>query len=172
MPSQAVCRFCLTTTRNQQIGVVEDVTLDSSSRVLRATVRFGKNGMAKEMFDDVTDGIRANISVGYQVNKMEKEDARIATASNLGLVMEVSLVSIPADRKCWRWTLRKMSPLKPKLKSVIEIKETEMSEIDINVVADEARSARDKEVASIIELGAKHQRSDLAAKAVAENKST
>ena len=46
-----------------------------------------------------------------------------------------------------------------------------MSDIDINVVADEARSARNKEVAAIIELGAKHQRSDIATKAVAENKS-
>ena len=57
----------------QQIGVVENVSLDGSTRRLRATVRFGKNGLAKEVFDDVVDGIRSNISVGYQVNKMAKE---------------------------------------------------------------------------------------------------
>ena len=152
----------------QTIGVVEDVTLDSSSRVLRATVRFGKNGMAKEMFDDVTDGIRSNISVGYQVNKMQKEDAD-SYRVNSWRVMEVSLVSIPADENVGIGRSKDISP--EPVTETIETKETIMSEIDINVVADEARSARNKEVAAIIELGAKHQRSDIATKAVAENKS-
>ena len=151
----------------QTIGVVEDVTLDSSSRVLRATVRFGKNGMAKEMFDDVTDGIRSNISVGYQVNKMQKEDAD-SYRVNSWRVMEVSLVSIPADENVGIG--RSKDAITETKTEIIEIKETEMSEIDKDVVAAEARSARDKEVAAIIELGAKHQRSDLAAKAVAEHK--
>ena len=152
----------------QQIGVVEDVTLDGSSRVLRATVRFGKNGMAKEVFDDVTDGIRANISVGYSVNKMEREGEdsyRVKSWSP----MEVSVVSIPADQSVGVGRSKDISP-EPQTET-IEIKETQMSDIDINVVADEARSARNKEVAAIIELGAKHQRSDIATKAVAENKS-
>ena len=158
----------------QTIGVVEDVTLDSSSRVLRATVRFGKNGMAKEMFDDVTDvgengiGIRSNISVGYQVNKMQKEDAD-SYRVNSWRVMEVSLVSIPADENVGIGRSKDISP--EPVTEIIETKETIMSEIDINVVADEARSARNKEVAAIIELGAKHSRSDMASKAVAENKS-
>jgi HK97 family phage major capsid protein/HK97 family phage prohead protease len=152
----------------QTIGVVEDVTLDSSSRVLRATVRFGKNGMAKEMFDDVTDGIRSNISVGYQVNKMQKEDAD-SYRVNSWRVMEVSLVSIPADENVGIGRSKDISP--EPVTEIIETKETIMSDIDINVVADEARSARNKEVAAIIELGAKHQRSDIATKAVAENKS-
>ena len=152
----------------QQIGVVEDVTLDSSSRVLRATVRFGKNGMAKEVFDDVTDGIRSNISVGYQVNKMQKEGAD-SYRVNSWRVMEVSLVSIPADENVGIGRSKDISP--EPVTEIIETKETIMSEIDINVVAEEARSSRNKEVASIIELGAKHSRSDMAAKAVAENKS-
>lgn len=152
----------------QQIGVVEDVTLDGSSRVLRATVRFGKNGMAKEVFDDVTDGIRANISVGYSVNKMEREGEdsyRVKSWSP----MEVSVVSIPADVSVGVGR-SKDTPIETQTETVIETKETEMSELDKDVVAAEARSARDKEVAAIIELGAKHQRSDLAAKAVAEHK--
>ena len=152
----------------QQIGVVEDVTLDSSSRVLRATVRFGKNGMAKEVFDDVTDGIRSNISVGYQVNKMQKEGAD-SYRVNSWRVMEVSLVSIPADENVGIGRSKDISP--EPVTEIIETKETIMSEIDINVVAEEARSSRNKEVASIIELGAKHSRSDMAAKAVSENKS-
>ena len=151
----------------QQIGVVEDVTLDGSSRVLRATVRFGKNGMAKEMFDDVTDGIRSNISVGYQVNKMQRE-GEDSYRVNSWKVHEVSLVSIPADTSVGVGRSKDTS-IEPKTET-IEIKETIMSDIDINVVAEEARSSRNKEVASIIELGAKHSRSDMAAKAVSEDK--
>ena len=154
----------------QLIGIVEDVTLDGSARVLRATVRFGKNGLAREVFDDVTDGIRSNISVGYEVNKMEREGAdsyRVKSWSP----MEVSVVSIPADQSVGVGRSQEVSPT-TKPETIIETqKETIMSEIDINVVAEEARSSRNKEVASIIELGAKHQRSDMAAKAVAENKS-
>ena len=152
----------------QQIGVVEDVTLDSSARVLRATVRFGKNGMAKEIFDDVIDKIRSNISVGYQVNKMQRE-GEDSYRVNSWKVHEVSLVSIPADTSVGVGRAKDTS-IEPKIET-IETKETIMSEIDINVVAEEARSSRNKEVASIIELGAKHSRSDMAAKAVAENKS-
>jgi HK97 family phage major capsid protein len=160
----------------QQIGIVEDVTLDGSARVLRATVRFGKNGLAREVFDDVTDvgengiGIRSNISVGYQVNKMEREDADSYRVKSW-IPMEISVVSIPADVSVGIGRAKDVSP-EPLTKTIIETqKETIMSEIDINVVAEEARSSRNKEVASIIELGAKHQRSDMAAKAVAENKS-
>lgn len=151
----------------QQIGVVEDVNLDSSSRVLRATVRFGKNGMAKEVFDDVTDGIRSNISVGYQVSKMQRE-GEDSYRVNSWKVHEVSLVSIPADETVGVGRSKDTS-IEPK-PEIIEIKETQMSDIDINVVAEEARSSRNKEVATIIELGAKHERSDMAAKAVAEDK--
>jgi sRNA-binding protein len=31
-----------------------------------AVVRFGKSALAREVFEDVKDGIRMNISVGYQ----------------------------------------------------------------------------------------------------------
>jgi len=58
----------------KQIGVVESVELDESTRRLRAKVRFGKGALAREAFDDVVDGIRTNISVGYSINKIEKKD--------------------------------------------------------------------------------------------------
>jgi len=81
----------------KQIGVVESVSLDGSARRLRATVRFGRNGLAKEVFDDVTDGIRGNISVGYQINKLSKAGEKTYRAVSW-MPMEVSVVSIPADR--------------------------------------------------------------------------
>ena len=58
----------------KQVGVIESVSLDGSARRLRATVRFGKGALAREAFDDVTDGIKANVSIGYSVQKMERKD--------------------------------------------------------------------------------------------------
>ena len=80
----------------KQIGVIESVDLDSSARRLRATVRFGKGTLAREAFADVVYGIRANISVGYTINKLEKSrnDTYVAKSWR---PMEASLVSIPAD---------------------------------------------------------------------------
>src|SRR5262249_60822285 len=49
---------------NQVAGVVESVRVDSD-RKARATVRFGKSTLAQEVFTDVLDGIRSNVSVGY-----------------------------------------------------------------------------------------------------------
>jgi HK97 family phage prohead protease len=81
----------------RQIGVIESVEL-SADRVLRAKVRFGRSALAQEVFQDVVDGIRGNVSVGYRVNKMErsasnKDEYLVRSWSPL----EVSVVSIPAD---------------------------------------------------------------------------
>ena len=81
----------------RQIGVIESVNLDGSARKLRATVRFGKSALASEVYGDVADLIRGNVSIGYSIAKMVKEnDGRTYRATNWRPV-EVSIVSIPAD---------------------------------------------------------------------------
>lgn len=151
----------------RQIGVIESAELDSSARRLRATVRFGRNGLAKEAFDDVTDGIRANISVGYAIKKMER-DARDGNKyiAKSWRPVEASLVSIPADVTVGVGRSSEPSP-EPVIKT--DFKEIPMSEsIDVAAVEAEARKAAQKNAAQIIELGAKHSRSDLAQKAISE----
>jgi HK97 family phage major capsid protein len=152
----------------KQIGVIESVDLDSSARRLRATVRFGKGALAKEAFDDVMDGIRANISVGYAINKMERKDKETYVAKSW-MPMEASLVSIPADVTVGVGRSSEVSP-KPVIKT--DFKEIPMSDqIDIAAVEAEARKAAQRNAAQIVELGAKHSRSDLAQKAIAEGRS-
>merc|ERR1711904_538623 len=56
----------------KQIGVVEEFKLDQTAKRTIAVVRFGKSALAEEVFRDVVDGIRMNISVGYRVDKMER----------------------------------------------------------------------------------------------------
>ena len=54
------------------VGKVEEVTL-GSDRIGRATVRFGNSARAQEIYQDVQDGIRSGVSVGYQIHKLEEE---------------------------------------------------------------------------------------------------
>lgn len=56
-----------------QIGVVESVTI-GTDRVGRAVVRFGRSELAEEIFQDVQDGIRSLVSVGYMINEMEADE--------------------------------------------------------------------------------------------------
>lgn len=82
-----------------QIGVVENARIDSD-KIGRATVRFGKSARANEIFQDVKDGIRSLVSVGYRINKMvtETDDKDVETLRATSWTpLEISLVSIPAD---------------------------------------------------------------------------
>jgi len=83
-----------------QVGVIESVRIDAD-RVGRAVVRFGKGARAQEVWQDVQDGIRRNVSVGYAIHK-----AQLVETSDTGLdtyrvtdwePLEISLVSVPAD---------------------------------------------------------------------------
>jgi HK97 family phage major capsid protein/HK97 family phage prohead protease len=144
----------------KQIGVVESVELDENARRLRASVRFGKGEQASEVFNDVVDGIRQNISVGYRVDKkVEREDDpedyyRVATTP-----MEISIVSIPADQSSLVGVGRSSSET---LKSTIQIKEKDMSEkIDLDAVRAEAAKSASKNAKEIMTLARKHNKADL-----------
>lgn len=82
-----------------QVGVVEDVKI-TSDRMGRAVVRFGKSARASEIFQDVVDNIRGNVSVGYQINRMvleEEKDGKEFYRATDWEPLEISIVSIPAD---------------------------------------------------------------------------
>ena len=154
---------------NKQIGVVESVELDGDTRRLRAKVRFGRNGLAKEAFDDVVDGIKANISVGYSIARMEKRGKDTYVAKSWR-PLEASLVSIPADVTVG--VGRSSKPSNQTEKPHIEvITMSEENVVDVAAVQSEARKAEQKNAASIVELGARHNKSDLAQRAISEGRS-
>lgn len=81
------------------VGVVESVEI-GADRVARAVVRFGKSERAEEVFQDVVDGIRRNVSVGYMIHKaqlVETKDGVETYRVTDWEPFEVSLVSVPAD---------------------------------------------------------------------------
>ena len=84
---------------DDQIGVVEGVTIGTDG-VARAVLRFGKGTRADEVFQDIKDGIRRHVSVGYMVHKIEVE-AREGQADMVTVTdwepFEVSIVAVPAD---------------------------------------------------------------------------
>lgn len=81
------------------VGVVESVEI-GADRVGRAVVRFGKSARAEEVWQDVRDGIRRNVSVGYVIHKavlVETKDGLETYRVTDWEPFEVSLVSVPAD---------------------------------------------------------------------------
>jgi HK97 family phage major capsid protein len=80
-----------------QIGRVENATIENGRG--SAVVRFSKSSRAEEIWQDVIDGIRTNISVGYRIHEMNVEgekDSEIYRATDWQ-PHEVSIVSVPAD---------------------------------------------------------------------------
>ena len=83
-----------------QIGVIESVQI-GADRVARAVVRFGKSARAEEVFRDVVDGIRRNVSVGYQIHNAVLVETNDDDQDTYRVISwepyEISLVSVPAD---------------------------------------------------------------------------
>ena len=89
--------------RDDMVGVIEKAWLDEKDRKCRAIVRFGNSARAKEMMEDVKDGIRTKVSVAYKINAYEVVKGKGNKPDRVRVVdwtpNEVSLVSVPADPK-------------------------------------------------------------------------
>ena len=154
----------------KQIGVIKSVKLDENARRLRAEVRFGKGELAREAFSDVVDGIRANISVGYSIDKMERDrDDKETYRAKSWKPVEASLVSIPADMTVGVGRSGKAEN-KPVIRTSLKEDNT-MSEVNLDAVKAEAQQAAQKNAAQIVELGARHNKSDMAREAIASGQS-
>jgi hypothetical protein len=86
---------------DDQIGVVEDAAVenDGGRLVGRAAVRFGKSQLAREVFQDVQDGIRQGVSVGYvTTGEIPSRDSGDEDAIRFRwMPHELSFASVPAD---------------------------------------------------------------------------
>ena len=147
----------------KMIGVVQSVELDETKKQLRAEVRFSKNQQADEVYRDLLDGIRQNISVGYRVdgrietNEDDDENYyRVATTP-----MEISVVSIPADQSNLVGVGRSITELQREV--------TEMSEektVDVEAVRAEATKQAQKNAKEIMTLARKHNKADMGEEAL------
>jgi HK97 family phage major capsid protein len=85
---------------DDQVGVVVDARIDPATKKARAKVKFSQSVRGSEIFQDITDGIRSLVSVGYIVRKMvlqavegDMETHRVTDWQPF----EISLVAVPAD---------------------------------------------------------------------------
>lgn len=82
-----------------QVGVVVSARIDDDKRG-RAVIRFSRSARGQEIFQDVQDGIRTLVSVGYMIHDIQRQERD--GKSDLVRVtdwepFEVSVVAIPAD---------------------------------------------------------------------------
>jgi HK97 family phage major capsid protein/HK97 family phage prohead protease len=153
----------------KQIGVVETVEMDEDARRLRAVVRFGRGEDASEVFNDVRDGIRQNISVGYRIDgRVEREEDEDDIVRVRTTPMEISIVSVPADQSSLVGVGRSVSdPLQSSVTQEIKMTDTtENQGIDLDAVKAEAVRTARKNDSEILAIAAKHNKRDLGETAI------
>lgn len=83
----------------EHVGVIESVSIDAD-RKGRALVRFGRAARAEEIWQDVQDGIRTSVSVGYRIHELKLDSEKDGEETYRAVdwePLEVSLISVPAD---------------------------------------------------------------------------
>ena len=162
----------------KQIGVVERYEIDSAEKSAKAIVRFGRSELAEEIYQDVRDGIRQNISVGYKINGMErmrgnKDDKPMFRVSTTPL--EVSVVSVPADQSQAVGVGRSEDKQKQTTIKVKTMTEEVKNEINLDEVREqsvaEAKAEFVRNSKEIMDLAVRHNRRDLADKAIQDGNS-
>ena len=160
------------------VGVIESVRIDAD-RVGRAVVRFGRSQRAEEIFQDVKDGIRRNVSVGYTIHRATlvemREDQEIYRVTDWE-PHEVSLVSVPADTSVGvgramedpRTVEEDEQAETPKPQAIKELRvmTTETQAPDLAGIEQRAREGEHKRAADIIAIGEKYGLQSLASDAV------
>ena len=155
----------------KQIGVIEEFKLDETAKRTIAVVRFGKSDLARQVFDDIVDGIAMNVSVGYKINKMErvKDDENGDYYRASWKVLEVSSVAVPADQSKAVGVGRSETNL---IHKQVRNMENEKQDINLEEVKSktvaEAKAEFKRNSKEILDLAVKHNKRDLADKAISE----
>ena len=150
-----------------QIGVVESAKLSETERKSRAVVRFGKGALASEIYRDVQDKIRANISVGYTITELMKQDETRDGEDVYRAKFqprEISVVSIPADTQVGIGRADKAKPIieKNKMENTKTEVVSETPNFDAEKIVSERLAERSKEIKEMQALGIRHNLRDFA----------
>jgi hypothetical protein len=79
---------------SRQIGVVENASSDGKR--LQTTIRFSRSALGQEIMQDVIDGIRKNVSIGYRIDEAVESSRGVFKATKW-TPYEVSVTSVPVD---------------------------------------------------------------------------
>jgi len=168
---------------DEHVGTVESVSVDGSKG--RAVLRFGNSARATEIFNDIKDGIRKSVSVGYRVYESIVENADDDTVSTVYRVtdwepLEISIVAMPADTgaKVGRenapatnqFVIYEERTMPDKQKTTEPDKKKEPV-IDVNLERENARQAERARVRELLVLGEKFDLADEAQRFIDDSKS-
>lgn len=157
-----------------QIGVVEKAWVDSD-RKCRALVKFSRSARAEEIFQDVIDGIRELVSVGYSIDDMVLESRTDETATyrvTNWTPFEVSIVSVPADasvgigRSLAAEASRTAQPKETPMSDTTTAAPAAPTQPDIRVIETQARTAERERAQAIRAMGHAHSLADEATAAI------
>jgi HK97 family phage major capsid protein len=85
---------------DDQVGVCLESSIDPATKKARTVAKFSRSVRGEEIFQDIVDGIRSLVSVGYIVRKMvlQSVDGDVETHRVTDWQpYEVSIVAVPAD---------------------------------------------------------------------------
>jgi HK97 family phage major capsid protein len=174
-----------------QIGLVRNITVDKD-RVLRGDVHFSRDAEAQRVRQDMIDGIRPYISVGYSVAEYTVESAGSKSETYRAtrwMPGEVSTVAVPADasvgvgrssddprpvsivRSSDNNTEEQEPAMKPEATPQADMERGAQAAEDRQKDVAAALEARNKEVAEITQLAISHGCSERAAEFIASGKS-
>jgi len=151
------------------IGTVESVNVGPDKRA-RARVRFGRSDRAEEIWQDVVDGIRQHVSVGYRIHRMVVEEITDDVETYRAVdwePLEISLVSIPADvsvgvgrslpgRESGEIIIEAQHREEPTMPDEPQNKPKPSPDVDIEVVRNEAREAERRRVRELTQHGERY----------------
>jgi|GEM_PF-605105 len=146
--------------RNDQVGVIEAGSAKiGSDKMGRAVVKFSKSTRGQEILDDVRDGIRTLVSVGYWIYEavLEKHDDNGDTYRITDWEpMEVSIVSVPADVSVGVGRAKEEIAMPPEIRTEeVPTEEIEQEQPgDTTVLEDAARKEREDRHGKIRNLAA------------------
>ena len=162
---------------DDQVGVIESARIDSD-KVGRASIRFGKSDRASEIFQDVQDGIRTQVSVGYAIHKMEMEKENPPKYRVVDFEpYEVSIVSSGADqsvgigrdsKNIFQTEVLKIDSMERKQ---MEVAEVEAPKVDTAKIREQVQKEERARVQEIEAYGREHKETELADEYIRENKS-
>jgi len=158
---------------DDQVGVIESARIDEDRRG-RAVVRFGRSERASEIFNDVVDGIRTKISVGYSINEMALDEERSNDDADVYRVtrwqpFEASFVSVPADNSAAVGRAKTTESNDSKIQTDTRVKtmseDIKKNDINVDVIkneaADAARKAEQKRVSEVMATAEAYDAFDL-----------
>lgn len=163
---------------NDQVGVVESARIDGDGKG-RAVIRFSRSARGQDIYQDVQDGIRSLVSVGYRIHGWDvtERDGQ----SDLVRVTdwepyEVSVVAIPADATVGvgRSESESEDTLPTKATHTEEIVMSEEVEVKQETAFDEKaalnklRTDESKRVDAIRSLADRHELDELGREAITE----